>query len=725
MVKKRIVLIGLLSALMAVMIPCTSVGRVVHAESLGLKACTGSFSTAQATNSDQIKKVEELSKKETTGDMSAKMHQLLFTSTYRPAETGGKDWIKGNSGDPITSVYDEGLGMTVSWGWRSWGCFSYACFVSQYVRGTIGSGSIVSIGYESVPTAAEIKSFIEKYADPGEQIRYYYKSSYGYSSVHSVAYLASDSNGFYFLSESGDGLKVSVLYCTYSYLQSVLRVCPNDSTLKIYDTNGSSSGSATPSINLSASNAASTVTAKPTPRYTPDTSEYKVSFSRELVSRDWIAVMYGSDVRYMQACLYYLGYSVDIDGMYGKWTAAAVRQFQSHYGLSADGDIGRSTWPAIEKAVTANPSPVSQPEITTQPKDVIAVADSDVTFRVAAKGSGLKYQWYYRKKGQTDWTLWKGHTTASTTATSNSSWDGMQVRCLVSNSSGKQVYSKAAVITIAKPLKITSQPQSKTIASGESITLSVKAQGTGLSYQWYFKKKGDSSWSVWNTRTHASETVAPNATWNGIQLYCKVRDYSGKTLNSTAATVTFTSPAIAITAQPQNRTVSLGQSLTLSVKAQGKNLSYQWYFKKKGDSSWSLWKTRTHASETVTPNATWNGIQLYCKVRDSSGNTVNSAAATITVTPPAITITSQPRGKAINLGESLTLSVKAQGKSLSYQWYYKKRGASGWSIWNGHTHASESVTPNETWDGIQLYCRVKDSSGNVVKSDVAVVVVNS
>ena len=127
----------------------------------------------------------------------------------------------------------------------------------------------------------------------------------------------------------------------------------------------------------------------------------------------------------------------------------------------------------------------------------------------------------------------------------------------------------------------------------------------------------------------------------------------------------FDSKPLKITSQPQSKTIASGESITLSVKAQGTGLSYQWYFKKKGDSSWSVWNTRTHASETVTPNATWNGIQLYCKVRDSSDNTVNSAAATITVTPPAITITSQPRGKAINLGESLTLSVKAQGKSLS------------------------------------------------------------
>ena len=127
----------------------------------------------------------------------------------------------------------------------------------------------------------------------------------------------------------------------------------------------------------------------------------------------------------------------------------------------------------------------------------------------------------------------------------------------------------------------------------------------------------------------------------------------------------------------------------------------------------------------MTPNETWDGIQLYCRIKDSSGNTLSSDAAIITVTDNRPKIIRQPQCTEIDLGESITLSVKAQGKNLSYQWYFKKRKTQEWTLWYGRTHASESVTPNETWDGIQLYCRVKDSSGNVVKSDVAVVVVNS
>ena len=165
---------------------------------------------------------------------------------------------------------------------------------------------------------------------------------------------------------------------------------------------------------------------------------------------------------------------------------------------------------------------------------------------------------------------------------------------------------------------------------GKSITLSLTASGTGLSYQWYFKKAGQSSFTLWNGRTHASETVTPNATWNGIQLYCIVKDSSGKTITSNIIKVTVTTP-LKITTQPKSQTITLGQSITVSVKAEGTGLTYQWYYMKAGQSQWNVWNGRTHASETVTPNATWNGIKLYCMVKDSSGKTANSSAATITV----------------------------------------------------------------------------------------------
>ena len=354
-------------------------------------------------------------------------------------------------------------------------------------------------------------------------------------------------------------------------------------------------------------------------------------------------------------------------------------------------------------------------KISQQPvNQTINIGDS-LTLSLKAEGTDLSYQWYYKKSGQTSFSIWNGRTHASETCTPNATWDGIQIYCIVKDSTGKTVQSNTVKITVTQDLKITTQPVNQTIKLGNSLTLSLKAEGDGLTYQWYYKKSGQTSFSTWNGRTHASETCTPNATWDGIQLYCIVKDSTGKTVQSNTVKITVTQN-LKITTQPVNQTIKLGNALTLSLKAEGSGLTYQWYYKKSGQTSFSTWNGRTHASETCTPNASWNGIQLYCIVKDSTGKTIQSNTVKITVTQD-LKITTQPVNQTIKLGNALTLSLKAEGSGLTYQWYFKKSGQSAFSKWNGRTHASETVTPNESWNGIQLYCIVKDSAGKSIQSN--------
>ena len=95
-----------------------------------------------------------------------------------------------------------------------------------------------------------------------------------------------------------------------------------------------------------------------------------------------------------------------------------------------------------------------------------------------------------------------------------------------------------SVQTEELPLEILIQPVGESIAIGDTLTVSLKASGTGLSYQWYYKKSGQTSFSAWKGRTHESETVTPNATWDGIQLYCVVTDSHGETVTSNTVKIT-------------------------------------------------------------------------------------------------------------------------------------------------------------------------------------------
>ena len=151
-------------------------------------------------------------------------------------------------------------------------------------------------------------------------------------------------------------------------------------------------------------------------------------------------------------------------------------------------------------------------------------------------------------------------------------------------------------------------------------------------------------------------------------------------------------------------------------------LRYQWYFKKAGQTSFQIWKGHTNAKEGVIPPASWNGIRLYCVVTDCTGSSITSDTVTVNVTQE-LKITQQPESQTVALGETITLSLKAQGMGLRYQWYFKKAGQDSFQIWKGHTNAKEGVTPPASWNGIQLYCEVTDSAGIKANSGVATITV--
>ena len=96
---------------------------------------------------------------------------------------------------------------------------------------------------------------------------------------------------------------------------------------------------------------------------------------------------------------------------------------------------------------------------------------------------------------------------------------------------------------------------------------------------------------------------------------------------------------------------------------------------------------------------------MKCIVTDGSGNAAESQIATVTVEFP-ITITTQPQSVTANVGDQMNFSVKATGKSLSYQWYCRRIEDSSWSKWNGMTSATIQATADADMYGMQVKCIV-------------------
>lgn len=335
---------------------------------------------------------------------------------------------------------------------------------------------------------------------------------------------------------------------------------------------------------------------------------------------------------------------------------------------SVNGSYGTSLqqWDRDAVQTVYGPGPAcTAPSITTQPKSVTVDEGFGAKLSVTASGSTpLAYQWYSGQPGS-------GSAIANATSNSYTTTVAGDYYVRVSNSCGA-IDSNVATVTVnpCTAPAITGQPQSQTILSGQSATLSVNATGSNLQYQWYIKgSNGYTAISGANLASYSTGVLTTTAVYR-----VRVSNTCGAVESSDATvTVESTCQPPAITSHTVNATVETNKPVTLTVTATGTSLMYQWYAGAAGDTSQPI-ANATGPTFTSAPLAT--STSFWVRVKNSCGE-VDSATIPVTVGAACTipTITAQPAGTTINIGGTATLSVDASGTTpLSYQWYI---GASG------------------------------------------------
>jgi len=175
------------------------------------------------------------------------------------------------------------------------------------------------------------------------------------------------------------------------------------------------------------------------------------------------------------------------------------------------------------------------------------------------------------------------------------------------------------------------------------------------------------------------------------------------------------SGAPAITTQPADQTVTVGQTATFTVTATGSTpLSYQW---QKGTSNIS---GANSASYTTPATVVGDSGSTYRVVVSNSAGSVTSNSATLTVTAQAPTITTQPANQTVTVGQTATFTVTATGSApLSYQW---QKGTTDIS---GATSASYTTPATVVGDSGSTYRVVVSNSAGSVTSNSATLTVTA
>ena len=360
-------------------------------------------------------------------------------------------------------------------------------------------------------------------------------------------------------------------------------------------------------------------------------------------------------------------------------------------------------------------------QITKQPEDAEAALGETVSVTVEAQGEGLKYQWYFRNANAENFSKSSIKTDTYET-TMEKAKAGRQVYCVITDAAGNTVTSDTVTLirVAAEELQITKQPENVEAVVGETVTFTVEAQGEGLKYQRYYRNANAENFSKSSIKTATYETTMDKAK-AGREVYCVITDAVGNTVTSdTVKMIRVAAEELQITKQPENGEAALGETVTVTVEAKGEGLKYQWYIRNAGSANFTTSSTKTATYET-TMDKTRAGRELYCVITDALGNTVTSDTVKLirvaAVELKILNAETLPEFVEAAMGETLSVTVEAQGEGLKYQWYFRNANATEFSA-SSIKSATYETEMNKTRADREIYCVVTDALGNKVETGV-------
>ena len=304
---------------------------------------------------------------------------------------------------------------------------------------------------------------------------------------------------------------------------------------------------------------------------------------------------------------------------------------------------------------------VFPPVIVNQPQDQTVPAGGTAVFQVSVSGTPpFGYQWLHNTQvivpyGQGGSTL--------TVAAVNASDVGSYSVFVTNAANPNGVRSADAVLTIAQPVVIVSQPQDQTVPPGGTVVFQVGVTGTPpFSYVWLYNGQAISPVSQSGPTLTVSNVTAADA---GIYSVIVANAASPNGVRSADARLTLATP-VSIISQPQDQTVAPGGTAIFRVTVTGTSpFGYQWL--RNGQVILPFGQGgRALTLSNVTAAAA--GDYSVVVTNPASPNGVHSAKAFLNVLGP-LTIAAAPSNVVVFPGATVQLCVTAAGRPpFRYQW---------------------------------------------------------
>ena len=284
-----------------------------------------------------------------------------------------------------------------------------------------------------------------------------------------------------------------------------------------------------------------------------------------------------------------------------------------------------------------------EPSVTTQPISQAVVLGATAYMDVTAAGfDPITYQWNKVATPITDATFY--YYSIASFADANRGAYNVNI-----TSDGNTVKSDDATFT--RQTTIATQPVSQSIKFGSPVQVDVTAAGFGsFGYQW---RHDGVPIDVAGT-SQAYNIASFQDTSRGIYTVDVTGD--GNYVTSSGATL---SAQPNITVQPVSQAIQFGSAVSMDVTATGHSpITYQW----RKNSTIIGGATNQAYAVASFAETNWGiyDVNVTC-----DGNTTNSDDATLLSVPKILT---NPLTQAVELYDSVTLTVSATGHGLTYQW---------------------------------------------------------
>jgi len=334
---------------------------------------------------------------------------------------------------------------------------------------------------------------------------------------------------------------------------------------------------------------------------------------------------------------------------------------------------------------------------------------------LATGGTGeYTYKFYYKKDSSNSWTPFVSSALTETTAKFKPNSVGKFIIRVDTNDDTTSV-TKEFMITVNSAL-VNESFVSPTLITSESSVLIIGSAtgGSGFyMYEFYYKKQGDDKWLKFDSSCTTSTTATLQAfSTDTFIVRTYVKDSEGQSACKDI-TITFTNP-LANNTTVTSTNPTTGTAVTINGSATGGTgtYTYQFYYKRKGADSWSKFGSSYQTANTATLKTSSAGtfiVRTYAK--DGKSSVVKDF--TITFTAPltnktTVTTTTPKVGTVVKINGSATGGTG----TYTYEFYYKRQGASSWSTFGANYKTDTTATLRASSAGsfdVRVY--VKDSSG--------------